>query len=76
MHAWFFLSFPAPLHVWNAGPEKAKNLAGQKVLRLIQIRLAPPSLKKSRLPVKPIFLAATTKDLRNQIHRELVYRPL
>jgi len=34
-----------------AGPEGAKNLAGE-VLRLIQIRLARPILKKSHLLVK------------------------
>jgi len=41
-----FLS-PAPLvRFWIAGPEEAKNLAGQKGLRLIQIRLASASLEK------------------------------
>jgi hypothetical protein len=29
-----------------AGPEEAKNLAGKESLRLIQIRLATPSLQK------------------------------
>ena len=37
-----------------AGPEEAKNLSGEKVLRLIQIRLTTPSLEKSRQLVKPI----------------------
>jgi hypothetical protein len=30
-----------------AGPEEAKNLGGENVFRLIQIRLAPPSLEKT-----------------------------
>jgi hypothetical protein len=38
-----------------AGPEEAKNLGGAKVLRLIQIRVAPPSLKESRRLVKTIL---------------------
>jgi len=37
-----------------AGPEEAKNLGGEEILRLIQIRLATPGLKKSRRSVKPI----------------------
>jgi hypothetical protein len=41
-----FLSFPAVLIQLAAGPDEAKNLAGQKGLRLIQIRLATPSLQK------------------------------
>ena len=43
--------FPATLILRFAGPEGAKNLAGE-VLRLIQIRLARPILKKSHLLVK------------------------
>jgi hypothetical protein len=40
----FFL----PRHVESAitGPEEAKNLAGRKALRLIQIRLTPSTLGK------------------------------
>jgi hypothetical protein len=37
-----------------AGPEETKNHSGEEVLRLIQIRLAPPSLEKSQLIVKTI----------------------
>jgi len=44
--------FPAVLDFGNAGPEEAKNLAGQKASALIQIRLALSSLEKSRLLVK------------------------
>ncbi len=47
MDSWFFLSvFPAELILVVAGPEGAKNLAGENVLRLIRIRLATPSLQK------------------------------
>ena len=58
MDSSFFLPFffPAALTELVAGLEKAKNLAG-KGLRLIQIRFATPSLKKSHLPVKMIHLA-------------------
>jgi hypothetical protein len=35
-----------------AGREEAKNPSGEEVLRLIQIRLATPSFKKSRPLVK------------------------
>jgi hypothetical protein len=42
----FFLSFPRRVAFWIAGPEEAKNLGGAKGLRLIQIRLATPSLEK------------------------------
>ena len=38
--------FPAALILRFAGPEGAKNLAGQNVLRLIQIRLTASSLDK------------------------------
>jgi hypothetical protein len=38
--------FPVTVIVRFAGPEETKNLTG-KILRLIQIRLATPSLKKS-----------------------------
>jgi hypothetical protein len=37
-----------------AGPERAKNRAGRGVLRLIQIRLATPSLEKISLVVNKI----------------------
>jgi len=47
--------FPARLRVLEfAGPEETKNQR-EGVLRLIQIRLTTPSLKKSRLAVKPIY---------------------
>jgi hypothetical protein len=45
---------PLRLDFWTAGPEETKNLAGQNVLRLIQIRLTTPSLEKTRQPVKTI----------------------
>jgi hypothetical protein len=45
-------SLPAELILLVAGREEAKNLAGKKILRLIQIRVATPSLEKSRLLVK------------------------
>jgi hypothetical protein len=50
---WDSFRFPAVLIVRFVGLEEAKNLAG-KVLRLIQIGLATPSLEKSRQPVKTI----------------------
>ena len=42
------LPFFSPLRLISAiaGPEETKNLAGQNVLRLIQIRLATSSLEK------------------------------
>jgi hypothetical protein len=54
--------FPAPLALVVAGPEETKNLAGKKVLRLIQIRLAtasldkitPPSQENSLQPESPL----------------------
>jgi|SRR6266513_635599 len=42
----FLLFFPAALSQLVAGREEAKNLAGKKFLRLIQIRLATSSLDK------------------------------
>jgi hypothetical protein len=48
----YFL-FPRRVVSAIAGLEEAKNLAG-KALRLIQIRLATPSLEKSRRSVNPI----------------------
>jgi hypothetical protein len=38
--------FPAELDLGIAGPEEAKNPAGEKVLRLIRARLATLSLEK------------------------------
>jgi hypothetical protein len=38
--------FPAPLILKVAGQEEAKNLAGENVLRLIQIRLTTSSLQE------------------------------
>ena len=40
--------FSAPLVLVVAGPEETKYPAGKKVLRLIRIRLATPSLTKIR----------------------------
>ena len=40
----------------NAGPEGGEEPSGKDVLRLIQIRLTTPNLKKSPQPVKPIRL--------------------
>jgi hypothetical protein len=40
-----------------AGPEETKNQRGE-ILRLIQIRLATPSLEKTRQPVKTIAASA------------------
>jgi hypothetical protein len=54
MNSWFFLSL-SPLDVGFfgiAGPEETKNPAEKEVLRLIQIRLAPLSLRKSKSLVK------------------------
>jgi hypothetical protein len=42
----FLFLFPAEFDFGNADPEGAKNLAGGKVLRLIQVRLAMPSFEK------------------------------
>jgi len=47
-----FLCVPRVLMMLVAGPEEAKNLAGRGVLRLIQIRLAKPSLRKPEVCVK------------------------
>jgi hypothetical protein len=44
--------FPAELLFVVAGPEETKNPAGANILRLIRIRLATASLKKSHLLVK------------------------
>ena len=38
--------FPRYVDFGIAGPEETKNLAGENVLRLIQIRLATPSFEK------------------------------
>jgi hypothetical protein len=47
MVSWFFLSSSPLGHTCAiAGPEEAKNLAGRKGLRLIQIRLAILSLAR------------------------------
>jgi hypothetical protein len=45
--------FPLRGFRWRVRKE-TKNAAGKEVLRLIQIRLATPSLEKTRQPVKPI----------------------
>jgi len=39
-------SFPADLVFLGAGPEEAKNHSGEKILRLIQIRLATAQFGK------------------------------
>ena len=45
--------FPPPGLLFRfAGPEEAKEPSGGEVLRLIQIRLATPSLNKPHLFVK------------------------
>jgi hypothetical protein len=45
------LSFHFPAHVDSVpSPKEAKDEAGREILRLIQIRLATLSLKKSRYP--------------------------
>jgi hypothetical protein len=41
--------FPARVNFENAGPEEAKNLAGQWTLRLIQIRLLGANVAKISL---------------------------
>jgi len=47
MGSWMFpFCFPAGGDSAIAGPEEAKNLAGVNALRLIQIRLATPSLEE------------------------------
>jgi hypothetical protein len=47
------VSFRFPAHVDSvSGRKEAQNEAGREILRLIQIRLATLSLKKSRYPVK------------------------
>jgi hypothetical protein len=43
---------PRPVDSAIAGPERAKNLAGKNVLRLIQIRLATPIFEKISQRVK------------------------
>jgi hypothetical protein len=56
------LPFHSPLYDFGvAGPEETKNLAG-KALRLIQIRLAIPSLEKTSDVDKAISLARTVQD--------------
>jgi hypothetical protein len=46
--------FPRDLIPPLAGLEEGEEPSGENVLRLIQIRLVTPSLKKSRLRVKAI----------------------
>jgi len=46
------LMVPRPVDSAIAGPERAKNLAGKNVLRLIQIRLATPIFEKISQRVK------------------------
>jgi hypothetical protein len=48
MDSWFFLSFffPAELVFWDCGSGRDEEPSGEKVLRLIQIRLATPSFEK------------------------------
>jgi len=69
---------PAELILGSCGdPEEAKNLAG-RVLRLIQIRLATPSLEKSRLLVYRALVcqvssygpAIGSSDFLNETHRK------
>jgi hypothetical protein len=46
-------SFPAEL-ILDFGSGRDEEPSGEKILRLIQIRLTPPSLKKARRSVKTI----------------------
>src|SRR5262245_35550874 len=48
MDSWFFLLFPAGYICGVAGPEEAKNVAGQKFSAVIRIRIATPSLRNLR----------------------------
>jgi hypothetical protein len=50
-----FLLFPAKLLFGIAGPEEAKNLAGENVLRLIQIRLTTSSFEEISLGCQAIL---------------------
>jgi hypothetical protein len=49
--------FPATLNLRFAGPEGTKNLAGENILRLIQIRLATLSLEKIPTACQPKILS-------------------
>src|SRR6266481_3024785 len=55
-------NFDLLLFLLNAGREKAKNLSGGNVLRLIQIRFVPPSWKKPHLPSSTIAPPARIAD--------------
>jgi hypothetical protein len=54
----------------NHGVWGAKNLKG-RVLRLIQIFLTPPSLKKPRRPVKTILTASVNRRFQFNKRAEL-----
>jgi hypothetical protein len=57
---WFLLSFPRVFRFSEvAGPEKAKNLAGQKALPPDSDPLTMPSLKENNLGLSREFLAST-----------------
>jgi hypothetical protein len=45
--SWLFFLIPAQINFGTAGLDETKNRAERGVLRLIQIRLATASLKKS-----------------------------
>jgi hypothetical protein len=48
-------SVPRSVRFLGCGSGRGEEPGGAKGLRLIQIRLTTPSLKKSRLAVKPIY---------------------
>ena len=53
--------WPRWLFLLGAGPEKAKNLAGKEVLRLIQIRLVDAEFEKEPGPLSRQFGASTNR---------------
>jgi|SRR5262249_7515737 len=81
--------FPRPVGPSSFGSGRGEESSGENVLSLIQIRLATASLAKispagqaqSAVSVNRNFKfekrrAVCARPLRNQTHREVVYRPL
>jgi hypothetical protein len=64
--------FPAVLILRFAGPEEAKNLSGEKVLRQIQIRLATLSLARISPARQAQFSATANRRFKFQKRRQLV----
>src|SRR5947207_6395984 len=68
MDSWFFLFFPRWLILLVAGPEETKNRAGMEVLRLIQIRVATPSLRNRARVSRKNIGSCPTKGVGMVLH--------